>query len=710
MKIIFFKTTAFAYLLLLGLLIQAQTKIGDWRAFPSYGQIVSMSINGNTAFCAAENAALVYNSDGNFQLYSKINGLSDNGLNLAAYSEENKVGIFTFSSGIIDLIFKNKIYSIKSVKEKRVGETHFFDCAFINQSAYLATNFGVLHIDLQRREVKETYFLGETGEEIAVYDIIFHKEQNAIWAATERGILKGELDGQNLMDFANWRRLDNRKFNKLESLGNKIFGVTTDESNTLYSYLSDNWSVAYTATETINSINQSNDKLFFCSGNKGFSINKNGEINEVSQTTTERSSIGSFLSGDLLQAGNEGLLLNGNSVDLRSPKSDVLNSLHSYNSTVWITGTDFAQSFNEEQWWTNENSYLKALPSKVSNETWLISSEGKLYKKQQETLEEIAVGNFTDIQADVLGKIWVSNRGTDFQLLSIDPNGEQRKFTDPGLSNLNISQLLLLPSEDKWMLVNGKIHVYNENNTEIKHKSFSAIDEDSKTLSPVINCLSLDKESIIWCGSNNGLFYYPNPASVFYTEGAPIAYRAIVEENEEANYLLKDNIITCIAVDGGNRKWIGTRRAGLFLLSADGNQILRNFTSNNSPLLSNEITHLAIDNLSGELFISTPKGLVSYRTESIEGKISFGDAYIYPNPVRPEYTGNITITGLMTDTEVKIADTAGKLVFETQSIGGQATWNGKNMRGERVASGVYFIFLTGAEGEEREVLKLLFIN
>jgi len=175
-----------------------------------------------------------------------------------------------------------------------------------------------------------------------------------------------------------------------------------------------------------------------------------------------------------------------------------------------------------------------------------------------------------------------------------------------------------------------------------------------------------------------------------------------------SNFLGGENI-NCITVDGANRKWIGTNN-GAWLVSSDGYTVLQNFTTKNSPILDNTILSIGINNNTGEVFFGTLKGMNSFMSDATEATADFGIIDIYPNPVKPNFIGDISIKGLAENVNVKITDINGNLVSETTSNGGFATWNGKNFAGTRVPSGVYLVFAANKEGTKSMVGKLLFIN
>lgn len=224
-------------------------------------------------------------------------------------------------------------------------------------------------------------------------------------------------------------------------------------------------------------------------------------------------------------------------------------------------------------------------------------------------------------------------------------------------------------------------------------------------------CVTEDKNGTIWIGTNRGPIICPVPNRAVEDPDQIYCTRITRTNADDVPVYFLDNMkVTAIAVDGGNRKWLGTEGNGVFLVSEDGMETIENFTTENSPLLSNVIESIAIDNATGEVFFGTDKGIISYMGGASEGKEDYSDIYAYPNPVRPDYTGPITITGLMTDSNVKITDINGNLIYQAKSLGGQLTWNGRNRGGNRVGSGVYLVLASTPEGKESVVTKIMVIK
>jgi len=206
-----------------------------------------------------------------------------------------------------------------------------------------------------------------------------------------------------------------------------------------------------------------------------------------------------------------------------------------------------------------------------------------------------------------------------------------------------------------------------------------------------------------------GITVFYNPSAIFSGSNFD-AQQILIQEGDYGQYLLSEEKIKCITIDGANRKWIGTEKSGVFLLSEDGTEEIHHFTAENSPLFFNNIVDIAVNPENGEVFIGTEKGLISYRSDATTGMITQNETHVYPNPVRESYNGPIAINGLVTNANIKITDIDGNLVFEDFARGGQAIWNGKNKNGDRASTGVYLVFSTDVNGLEKMVSKILFIH
>ena len=322
----------------------------------------------------------------------------------------------------------------------------------------------------------------------------------------------------------------------------------------------------------------------------------------------------------------------------------------------------------------------------------------------------------SDLTFDKSGNLWVANSGAN-DLLSVKTiDGNWQSFNmGSAYSGIDIGNILVDSYNQKWITLrkSHSLLVFNDNNTitnisDDEVKILNANSGSGNIFASEIVCMLEDLNGEIWLGTNEGIGQIYTPENVF-NGGNFDARRIKVEWDDYVQYLLETERITCMAIDGANRKWVGTENSGVFFLSEDGGTQISHFTETNSPLLSNNILALAI-NADGEVFFGTDKGIVSYRSDASEVSENNGEIYSFPNPVREDYTGPITIKNIPYEAVVKITDLSGDLVFETRSLGGQAIWDGKTLNGQRVNTGVYLVFVSNRDGSITMTTKILFIN
>jgi hypothetical protein len=299
-----------------------------------------------------------------------------------------------------------------------------------------------------------------------------------------------------------------------------------------------------------------------------------------------------------------------------------------------------------------------------------------------------------------------------------------RKASDGTWQSFNFSSLVINPvvgdiivdqSNRKWMVLprGVGILVFDDNGTwapgDDKMKKLSATVGNGNLPSNEVECIAEDHDGEIWVGTDKGVAVFFCADQIFSSSGCE-AQQIYIEQDGHTQLLLATEVVTAIAVDGANRKWIGTQNSGVYLMSADGTTQIQHFTLENSPLLSNEIRTLAINPKTGEVFFGTSDGIISYRNDATEGLEDYTNVYVFPNPVKPGYEGPIAITGLVENANVKITDISGTLVYQTKALGGQAIWYGKNFKGERSKSGVYMVFCSNEDGSKTYITKILLVN
>jgi ligand-binding sensor domain-containing protein len=395
--------------------------------------------------------------------------------------------------------------------------------------------------------------------------------------------------------------------------------------------------------------------------------------------------------------------------------------------------------YKEKEWsnWTNSN--IKDLiniafdpqdPSHYYIATWgygLLEFKDEVlvnqYRTENSSLQSILQGDFIRIGGLVFDRdnnLWVSNSGVSEPLSVLKTDGEWQSFEIANAVNApNIGEMIFTEDGNLWMILPGGygLFVFNSNGTvsnedDDEYKKLSVVDIDNSVISNFIYSIAQDRQGNIWLGTNKGIVVYYSPSRVFNSNEF-YAQTILVPRNDNSGFgdpLLGTETVTAIKVDGANRKWLGTRNGGVFLVSEDGLKQIHAFNIDNSPLLSNSINDIAINENTGEVFFATNSGIISYVSDAIGPDDDFSDVYVFPNPVRETYFGDIVITGLIENAYVKITDLNGNLVHETRSLGGNAIWNGNNLSGKRVSTGVYLVFLTNEDGSLTHVTKLLFIH
>lgn len=326
---------------------------------------------------------------------------------------------------------------------------------------------------------------------------------------------------------------------------------------------------------------------------------------------------------------------------------------------------------------------------------------------------------------DPAGNLWLCNMFDANAIKILKASGEWTSLyfaesNKPTLGNILINNQ---NSKQKWVpsvRAPSGVFIFDDNGTlddqsDDKNRfmsTFADLDNPGSDLRPsAIYTLQQDKNGVIWAGTDLGPLLFYNTSRAF--DSNYTCSRVKIPRNDgtnQADYLLKDETVQAIAIDGANRKWLGTKNSGLFLMSDNGQETIRHFTSSNSPLLSDNIMSLSINPVSGEVFIGTSNGLVSYQSDAAEGTGLYDNVYAYPNPVRESYKGIITITGLIDNTRVKVTDISGNLIYQTVSNGSIATWDGNDVHGRRVRTGIYLAICANEDGTQSTITKIMVVN
>ena len=407
--------------------------------------------------------------------------------------------------------------------------------------------------------------------------------------------------------------------------------------------------------------------------------------------------------------------------------------------------------FSNQQWHCNNLSYLNYnarlgiydLTNVVINPNddaeWYLASWGNgllkcrdgqvtnHYNAQNSPLDSTSTGNtfISGLAYDKKGNLWLTNSQSSTMLKMVEPNGTWHAFNiSSGVvtssPNGVVAENLLIDSRGyKWVTFPrednfNRYHLvaFDDNGTydDVSDDKFARVDMNvaAEVSSSTVHCLAEDLDGEIWIGTDKGVKVIYYPTNIF--KGTSHPRNILLEQDGYVSVLLEWESVTAIAVDGANRKWIGTNKAGVFLMSEDGQEQLLHFTAEDNPLFANQILSISIDPLSGEVFFGTPKGITSYRGTASAGREQYEDLTVFPNPVRHDYTGPVTVQGLKANSLCKITDASGKLVWQGYSNGGELVWYGKDLFGQRPETGVYYVMCSDENGKEKVVTKFLFIR
>jgi len=752
--------------------VYSQTKVGTWREHLPFSHAICVAEAENKIFCASEAGLFLYNkSDNSIETLTKIKGLSDNLISTINYSNNFNTLIVAYSNGNIDLVSDYSIYNISDIKRKDLsGSKKINSILFIDNYAYLGCDFGVVVLDVDKKEIKDTYFIGEGGASVKIFDMTY--DGTYLYAATEIGIYQADINSSNLLNYQNWHRFTNlpiydKSFNTITFFNNKIFANYSAEqtdSDTIYVYNGTSWNYFDTTITTTNALDNYYDNLIVV---ENWHVDVFNQANErIRHFSTPESKHAIIDKDDILWIADyqEGLIQNEESwhklvICPNGPIDTKVFDMVCVNENLWVasggrTGiggnvynTAKAYSFIEEKWTSFTEKTIPEIAdirdivnvaispnntNKVFLGTWgygIIEFNNNAFTKiYNEDNTDNALQNISNLTPhayvriagmafDNNNNLWITNSSVQNPIAVRKANGDWLNYNFQNqISNIVIGNIIITQNDDKWVVLpRGKgLFVFNTNNTidnfsDDRYKKISLLNDKGKVIANEIYSIAEDLDGEIWVGTDMGVVVFYNPQNIL-SNNSYYATQPIIEVNGNAQYLLSTETVSAIAVDGANRKWFGTQNGGVFLVSEDGEKQILNFNVDNSPLPSNNITSISINQNTGEVFFGTSSGIVSYKSTATKGNKDYSGVYVYPNPVKPNYDGLITIKGLVADVNVKITDISGNLVYETNANGGEAVWNGRNFSGNKVHTGVYIVFCTNEDGSQSFITKLLFVN
>jgi len=758
----------------LSIFVNAQegVSIGNWRTHLPYQKVIDVELVGQKVYAATDYELFYYDrEDNSMNILNKVNGLSDIGISTIRYNSDQRKLLVAYTNANVDLIdYEGNITNMSEIKDKNIiGNKNINSVFFNGDLAYLACGFGIVVFDLKKEEVKDTYYIGYQGDVVNVTDIEFFN--GMIYACTDDGVYRAWLDAPNLANYASWS-FDNSlihphlDYAEMEVFNGKLFlnhngGFNAD---TLFVFDGNHWDYFDKESVTQKFELRAYEDSFVVTNRymiQVFDKNLNLKMQvylpggNIEPLSTAIDNSGNYWIGDT----KRGLIMsdngwNGMDIKPNGPATKNVFQLQSCGDQVWIASGGYASDWSKryirdgvarfDGSWTVFNgdntpdlsSYSDMVcsvtnPSDLSVTyvgTW---GDGLLKFKDGQLVEVFNADNssldywtsdpskilVSGLAFDSQGNLWVANSGATNLLSVMRPNGTWRSYNMGGsLAGIDIGTLMVDDNDYKWVIRrSGDVIVFNDNGT-----LDNTADDVAKTLNTAagsggllgsVKSLALDADGVVWIGTDSGPCLISDTKAIFDGSNYDATQKRVPRNDgtDQFDYLFSGSTVLSMAVDGSNNIWFGLE-SGVYLVAQDRNATqLLYFNTDNSPLLENSVTTMAIDN-NGEVFFGTSSGVISYRAQSTPPSPEVTDVMAYPNPVPQGYNGYVGIKGLMANTLVRITTVDGAFVTQLMSEGGQAVWDCTTVDGKKVSPGVYLIFTSTKDGQNKFATKILVLN
>lgn len=745
----------------------------SWKGYFSYNDIKDISQSSTQFVAASENALFSQNLNTNeLKTTNTVDGLSGQTISAIYYSPTFKKTLIGYENGLLIVLNESdgKIKKVVDIINKQLPPNlkkinHFTEH---NGIAYLSCDFGIVQFNLATSLFGDTYFIGNNGDEIRVNQTAIHN--GTIYAScVYNGIRMANINNVNLIDFSQWTEINSGNWNGIAQIGNEI--VAMNSNGNLHRFNGTNFQPFLQFPQAAVDLRSNENQLAITFQNQVRFYNPQlAPTFTVNDADLQQPILPKFTCATVINnkayigTQENGVIttpINGaTNFSYLLPDGPQRNSAFAINAStenLWVVFGGYPSNYNPYGYEfgplalfgiskLSDKQWLNIPPSEVldaralcnieinpknSNEVYISSFYSGLLKLENDIpttlftptntapngLESIEVAvapndiRVNNPKFDKAGNLWVTNNLVKKALKTLKTNGQWQSISletvIPSLNSFNFGKLLIDKNNTKWIASRVGVIGYNENGG-----AFKVIGEGAdlgNLPSPDVRTMAIDNRNQLWIGTNKGLRVLSS-IDRYNSEGQLTANPIIILEEEVAQELLYQQFITDIVVDGANNKWIGTASSGVFQFSSDGKETLQRFTIDNSPLPSNIINDIDINPVTGEVFFATPQGIVVYKGISTQGSDNLKNVTVYPNPVRPGYTGTVKITGLLDNANVKITDISGNLVHEVITQGGTIEWDTTAFGKYKVASGVYMIFISAEDGVETAVKKVMIVR
>lgn len=749
--------------------VNGQGPMGSWNDRLSYSSSYSITAGGDKIWSSAGASVLVHDlASGESSSLSRASGLNETAIGLIEWCGDEETLIIVYRNTGVDLVRKGVITNIPDIRNKYIpGLKEIYDVTGSGSRAFLSGSFGIVVLDIRGRYVADTWRPGPDGETNPVRETAILNDR--IYAATSKGIFSAPLNRPGLSYYGNWESLEGLPapgsgFDNIAVAGTALFISSRGSSlsqDSLFRIIpgQDATLITTAPAGAIRSLDSDGNSLFMSASSSITIFSPEGMV------TRDITGYGWASVNPLMALRHDqslwiadasaGLVSTSDYTTFRShaisgPYTNNVADIHFSGDNFYITGGTVDNAWGNvyrplqiftgaRDTWQSlilygdaDRDAMRVISDPEDESHFFVSSWGNgLYEfrdgemvsnsnQYNSPLTSIIPGeNYTRICGlayDKSGNLWMTQSGVPGNLKALTPDGN---WITPSL-NLNVpvtGDMVIDRNNFLWVILprGHGLLVYDpagtpETTSDDRYLRLQAEDSEGHVMNNLFS-ITVDHDGNIWIGTDTGPAVFYNPGKVF--SGGLKASRIKIPRNDGsglADWLLGTETVTSIAVDGANRKWFGTMSSGAYLMSDDAKEQLHHFNSSNSPMLSDNIVTIAVNGLSGEVWFGTSEGIISFRGEAISGKEDYSGIYAFPNPVREDYEGVVTVTGLIENSSVKITDVSGNLVYETTSLGGQVTWDLRNYRSVRVGTGVYLIFCANEDGSLAAVTKMLIIK
>ncbi len=751
-------------LLFLPLCLFSQDFSNQWTGHYSYFQVNDTYATENKVYVASENAVFIYDTDTRTsETFSTVNGLSGETITTIYHSLVYDITVIGYGNGLLELLIGDEVRTFVDIVEKptipptQKRINHFFE---YQDKLYIATAFGIVEFNLERIEFGDTFFVGPGGSQINITGTTVFG--NSIYATSaNNGILTADVNNSNLVDFNQWTTVITGGYNGITLFNDQVL---IWENNNLVRRLEGTvlTTVVTVATNVVDASISSEGLIVVELDRVTLLDTTFQEVTSIRSTTEDSFLVNTAVSlNNNIYIGTEsrGLLeidLNNQNVkNSVSPEGPLLNfafGLEALNDNLWVVFGQYDSNFNPfplrqrgiskltPNGWLNISkddvlgatslSHITINPNN-ENQVFISSLSSGLLEINDNVVTNLYNNLNSDFEAffednpdfvflngsvfDNAGNLWINNSRVDDGL---------KRFTPGSTRTLNVDLSEIIPNptrnlgfSDTVIDREGNLFFggwdsgiigYNPDTGNLIQLSGES--EGSNLPSDYVLALEVDRNNQLWVGTFRGIRVLFNTSGVFQQSNPRASQIIILDDEGVPQELLFDQTITDIEVDGSNNKWVATASSGVFYFNPDGQETLAHFTKDNSPLPTNNIRDISIDNSTGSVYFATALGLLEFKGTATGPESNLENVVAFPNPVRPGFNGSVTIKGLTSRANVKITDIEGNLVYEEISEGGSIRWDTTAFGRHKVASGVYLILVTGEDQAETTVSKLLIVR